>query len=313
MSVDRRYALLRHDHGLGDPVPFSLSSVADNEFLQYNSTSGKWENFDLYAADNAWTGSNTYSERIQVTGSTAPASGSGIELAFSSDQGYVQAYNRTGSAYKNLILDGLSVVVAVSGTTLATFSSNTLTLSGAAGAAMNFNIDGASGQAPYCVFRENATNKAFMWYDATNHYFVIRKALDSNASTAVNQIVMYDAGYVSIADVTNSTTLIIGNTPKDLLFNGYSVESYGIRLSAAGTRVAGPSGWTYSAPATGQYRVTHNLGKAFSAVAVPEGSSSGVTRITVNYLSLNALDFYLRNSTGTSTNGAMSAVIQVAK
>ena len=50
MSVDRRFALLRHDHGFGDPEPISLSSVADGDILQYDSATGKFVNLGFPAS-----------------------------------------------------------------------------------------------------------------------------------------------------------------------------------------------------------------------------------------------------------------------
>lgn len=47
MSVDRRFALLRHNHGMGEPDPFTLTNVADGDILQYDAATGKWANISF--------------------------------------------------------------------------------------------------------------------------------------------------------------------------------------------------------------------------------------------------------------------------
>lgn len=185
MSVDRRYALLRHDHGLGSPDAFNISSPADGELLHYNSTSAKWENFDLYSATNTWDAVQTFSANPQIsnaqpalyfyesdttdknwritdaagilyfqtvsdagasldsklaladdgcrvdvashgldsdqllrtTGSGVPGSGTGVEIGYNSGSafGYIQVYDRTGSAYKDLTLYAKDLTLYPSG------------------------------------------------------------------------------------------------------------------------------------------------------------------------------------------------------
>lgn len=52
---------------------------------------------------------------FRVTGNTTFTSGEGLELLYLGGNGYMQAYDRTGSAYKGLYLDGSSVNLRVSG------------------------------------------------------------------------------------------------------------------------------------------------------------------------------------------------------
>ena len=59
MSVERRYALLKHDHGLGSPDAFDVSAPANGEVLQYNDTTGKWENAAAAAGTTVYKGSVT--------------------------------------------------------------------------------------------------------------------------------------------------------------------------------------------------------------------------------------------------------------
>lgn len=51
----------------------------------------------------------------QFTGSSAPASGSGVEILYTGTVGKVQAYNRTGSAYLPLTLEGSYLPFNISG------------------------------------------------------------------------------------------------------------------------------------------------------------------------------------------------------
>lgn len=65
---------------------------------------------------------------IRATGVTNPASGSGLELAYTGAAGYVTSYNRTGAAYTALHLDGLSVDIRPSGTAVITATSSAVTI-----------------------------------------------------------------------------------------------------------------------------------------------------------------------------------------
>jgi hypothetical protein len=47
--VQRRFALIGHRHSLSDITDFGVTSVADNDVLQYNSATGKWENVTVAA------------------------------------------------------------------------------------------------------------------------------------------------------------------------------------------------------------------------------------------------------------------------
>lgn len=61
---------------------------------------------------------------VRATGTTAPASGTGVELTYSASNGYVVSYNRTGAAYTALNLEGLSVRLNPSGIAALTASSS---------------------------------------------------------------------------------------------------------------------------------------------------------------------------------------------
>ena len=56
---------------------------------------------------------------VQVTGSTNPSSGVGLELHGASDRGLVLAYDRDGNVYKQLRFDGLEIALYNSGSAVA--------------------------------------------------------------------------------------------------------------------------------------------------------------------------------------------------
>lgn len=56
-------------------------------------------------------GRSEFTKTLRVEGSQAPTSGAGVEVLYSSPNGYVQAYDRSASAYKPLFLSGSHVTV----------------------------------------------------------------------------------------------------------------------------------------------------------------------------------------------------------
>jgi hypothetical protein len=66
----------------------------------------------------------------QITGATFPSSGSGLELVFQSGTSKLQSFNRTGSAYLPLTIDGTTVGVLSSGATIGAFTSTGLAVTG---------------------------------------------------------------------------------------------------------------------------------------------------------------------------------------
>lgn len=70
------------------------------------------------------------SGRLQVTGTTAPTSGVGTEVSYStsSSLGGITVYDRDGSAYKGLIADALNTDIKCSGTSIFKVESDGLTI-----------------------------------------------------------------------------------------------------------------------------------------------------------------------------------------
>lgn len=69
----------------------------------------------------------------RISGSAVPVSGAGVETLYTAGTGYVQAYNRTGTAYLPLVLAGNSVSVAAQGGASITASSGGVTISNITG------------------------------------------------------------------------------------------------------------------------------------------------------------------------------------
>ena len=66
----------------------------------------------------------------QITGATFPASGLGLELVFQSGTSLLQSFNRTGSVYLPMSLNGITVDILSSGNTKGSFSSTGLAVTG---------------------------------------------------------------------------------------------------------------------------------------------------------------------------------------
>jgi hypothetical protein len=63
----------------------------------------------------ALTGTSaTFSSKVQVTGSTSPSSGSGLEIFYDGSYAGILGYNRTGSAYLPVAVDGSTVTLFTS-------------------------------------------------------------------------------------------------------------------------------------------------------------------------------------------------------
>lgn len=60
------------------------------------------------------------------TGRSVPVAGAGLEIFYASNTSSLVSFDRTGSAYKALSLDGLSTTIAVSGSGVATFTATGL-------------------------------------------------------------------------------------------------------------------------------------------------------------------------------------------
>ena len=109
----------------------------------------------------ASTGVATFSQKVQVTGSTSPSSGSGLELFYDGSYAGILGYNRTSSAYLPVAVDGSTV-------TLFTSSSPRLTIASTGAATFSSSVQstqltinsGASNN--YINFVQNTTNIGYV-------------------------------------------------------------------------------------------------------------------------------------------------------
>jgi hypothetical protein len=97
--------------------------------------------FTTLSASGLLTGNSA-----QFTGAASPASGSGTEVFYSGGSGYVQSYNRTGSAYTPLFLTGSTINLYPNGASIgaAVVSSNGLAVTGAISGTTNLLLNGAT-------------------------------------------------------------------------------------------------------------------------------------------------------------------------
>lgn len=408
MSVDRRPALLRHDHGMGSPDPFSISSPANNEFIKYNSTSGKWENFDLFGTANTWTAQQTVKANggsfikaqaydvahdsafnghlVAASDGTArgffgsiPADGASYITMYTWDDTLgTPAWNRifgavpgagdlelgatnitwegnvianlataqtwTGAqTFSSLIISdptvsmtdssqsafvrggdtgftsvcGGSAISSSNGARItmygqghATYPGELYLVPGTAGEVFIYNgsiakvlettsagvqvnetlqvnstttpffiVNSGSGYAPQMWLKENGVQKGVLYYDATNHYQVLRKYSDSSSSSVVSQLILYDNGSVGMADSVNGIVFYVGTTYGGGYYKCQSEQqqTFAGRVASTGTAYRLPSGWTSTKVSTGRYRVTHSLGtSAYTVTAEIDGTTSAV-------------------------------------
>jgi hypothetical protein len=76
------------------------------------------------------TGLATIASSAFVTGRSIPSSGAGLEIFYSSNLSYLLSYDRTGSAYKALTLDGTTTSINSSGSQIAQLASTGCTFKG---------------------------------------------------------------------------------------------------------------------------------------------------------------------------------------
>ena len=84
---------------------WSSGLQGDGRFNIYDNTANA-ERFSI-----ASTGAATFTQKVQVTGSTAPASGSGLELFYDGSYAGMLGYNRTTPGYLPIAIDGSTVTL----------------------------------------------------------------------------------------------------------------------------------------------------------------------------------------------------------
>ena len=114
---------------LGTPSGGTVTNLTGTASININGTVGATTPSTGAFTTLSATGLATLASS-QITGATFPASGSGLELVFQSATSKLQSFNRTGSVYLPLTIDGTTVGVLSSGATIGAFSSTGLAVTG---------------------------------------------------------------------------------------------------------------------------------------------------------------------------------------
>lgn len=97
---------------------WKLSQASSVDALTLTNTLG-----NVTTATFNTNGTVDWTNGIRATGAVTPTTGSGVELTFSDSVGFVAAYDRGANAWRNLKLQGASVILSAGGTDVFTISS----------------------------------------------------------------------------------------------------------------------------------------------------------------------------------------------
>jgi hypothetical protein len=190
----------------------------------------------------------------QITGATFPSSGSGLELVFQSGTSKLQSFNRTGSAYLPLTIDGTTVGVLSSGATIGAFTSTGLAVTGLV------DISAAtSGQIKFPA-TQNASSNANTLDDYEEGTWVVTFTASSSGtitlSTATNEMSYIKVGsqvtifgrvlISSVSSPSGSIQINLPFAPETGLadqsdFYGLPIMTHDVDLSAGALTVFGES------------------------------------------------------------------------
>jgi len=267
----------------------------------------------LAASQGGFQRSNDTGYTSLIGGSTlSAANGAYMSLYGNSHATYPgQLYLVPGTAGETYIYNGATARVLETVTGGAQVN-GTFYVDGGAGSATAV-IDSAAGTQPQAFWRENGNNRSVLFYDTTNHYFIIRKYLDSTPATVTGQILMYDNGDIRLLDNTNSINLYVGGTLGGGYYrlNSEQQMSFAGRVTSTGGAERLPSGWTSSRTTDpGQYRITHNLGTTAYTVTGNVRSSVAGTVICYTYTS-TYIDIWTFNAAGTAANYTFHFMVQL--
>ena len=101
-----------------------FDAIASADRLSHNGTT--------FAVTGALSVSaqTTLAGAVQITTTSFPSTGAGLELSYNGNISFVQSYNRTGSAYTPLYLIGSNIQIAPNGSNAGIFSSTGLAVTG---------------------------------------------------------------------------------------------------------------------------------------------------------------------------------------
>lgn len=111
-AISETYAFIgQHANTVTDAHDATAISYAGSSNLAATTVEAALDELDTEKVAKA---GDSMSGVLQIAGTGTPT-GSGMELHLISSEGYVQAYNRTGAAWLNLLLRGLAVQLYASG------------------------------------------------------------------------------------------------------------------------------------------------------------------------------------------------------
>ncbi len=253
---------------------------------------------------NVGIGTTTPTSKLDVYGSirsvfeVAPASGSGTELTYDGTQGNLRAYNRTGSAYLPLGINGLT-------TSINTASTGDVYLTGVAGG--NVGIGTSTTSAKLNVFSTTATGRTMLVQNNSLTTGVLARFYSNNGSAS------HSGNMVEIDNDFNA-----GGTA-DLLYLNQADDGDGIVMNMA------RGGTALSIDGVGSgYSAIFNNGN------VGIGTTTPVSSLHVNsstpYLSISSngdgagnlvtndvvglINFYARDPSTNSTGGVGSISVR---
>ena len=131
---------------LGTPSSGTVTNLTGTASININGTVGATTPATGAFTTLSATGLTQLTGGSAIGGSTAPGSGQSVEITYGAiaNTGRVFSYDRTGAARKDLLLDGANVLIAPGGSTVGTFSSTGLAVTGALSATGNVTLSGGT-------------------------------------------------------------------------------------------------------------------------------------------------------------------------
>jgi hypothetical protein len=168
---------------------------------------------------------------VQVSTTSFPSTGAGLELSYAANLAYVQSFNRTGSAYTALSLIGNTISIAPSGNNVGVFSSTGLAVTGALSTTGTVTVgSGTSVGLTGINIANGASNYSF--YTASDNTKQFLAGIDHTLSFGkMGMLSSHD-----LAIVTGNATRILVDTSGNV---GIGTSSPAYKLDVSGTLNAG--------------------------------------------------------------------------
>jgi len=235
-------------------------------------------NFDIATFDQSGNATNKGNLSIggtgQITGGTFPTAGAGLELAYTSSTGVVQAYDRTNTLWKNMQIGAAVIKLQISG-------ADSLTLSGGLtdsilGVRAQAGITTGSGVGAEMLY--DGTNARFNGYNRGTSTYIPVIMAGSGISFQANGTTLLDVGVTNASRVTVTGEFQANNHTMPSI-NGVVTSTATMNFASAGVQsIQTTSGTactvTFTNPSQNCYVVV-------IAKAPASGTSSTITWPTV--------------------------------